>query len=349
MPFFISDTDITQFKADAIVNAANTDLRMGGGVCGAIFKAAGVGEMTVACQKLSPIQTGEAVMTPGFSLRARYVIHTAGPVWGETVDDEALLYRCYQSALKVAYENKCKTVIFPLISAGIYGCPKDTAKRIARKSILDFLDLHDEMSVTLILFEGAGDTKMQRKYASLYEEMDELFPIADLATSPAPARRLHTKDSISEEARMRLCSPHPAEGICHVASEGAIPFASNGGAAELPPEPESTFSEVLFRFIDEKGLTDPEVYKAANLDRRLFSKFRSVREYTPKKMTVLALAVALRLTVPQTETLLDAAGYSLSRHRRADVIVRWFMERNLYDIYEINDMLLAFHQKQLGQ
>ena len=345
MPFFISDKDITTVKADAIVNAANTDLRMGGGVCGAIFRAAGIKEMTQACAALAPIQTGDAVITPGFSLPARYVIHTAGPVWGETAEDEALLYRCYQSALKVALENKCKTVIFPLISSGIYGCPKDTANRIARQSILDFLETHDEIKVTLILFDGDSDRTRQMKYASLYEEMDEIFKIPEKSFDI----KFAGKSCASEDYEKRMCAPGISKDFCITKSEGALPIDSLGAAGELPPEPESSFSDVLFHFIDEKGLTDPEVYKAANLDRRLFSKFRAAGEYTPKKMTVLALAVALRLTVPQTETLLDAAGYSLSRHRRADVIVRWFLERNMYDIYEINDMLLAFHQKQLGQ
>ena len=339
MPFFISDKDITTLKVHAVVNAANTGLRMGGGVCGAIFRAAGHVEMTKACEPLSPIQTGDAVITPGFALPAKYVIHTAGPVWGETEDDPALLYRCYQSALQLAAEHKCKTVSFPLISAGIYGCPKETAEKIARKSILDFLETHEDMTVTLILFGASVERARQRKYEALYEEMDELFE-----TRKAPKEEIFAADAISEKSVSKKPVWKPCASHCE-----CVISSAKGARAELPPDPESSFSDVLFRFIDEKGLTDPEVYKAANLDRRLFSKFRSVRDYTPKKMTVLALAVALRLTVEQTETLLDAAGYSLSRHRRADVIVRWFMERNLYDIYEINDMLLAFHQKQLGQ
>ena len=340
MPFFISDTDITTCKADAIVNAANTELCMGGGVCGAIFRAAGAEEMVKACAALSPIQTGDAVMTPGFALPAKHVIHTAGPIWRGTKDDEAQLYRCYQSALRLAEKNKCKTVVFPLISSGIYGCPPETAERIARKSILDFLGTHDDMTVTLILFGRMRHRKEEPKYESLYEELESFTAKRKAAPQSSPTKICAPRDSAA-----MICA---AADACIKEEKMRMPCAA-GGAGEMPPVPESSFSDVLFHFIDEKGFTDPEVYKAANLDRRLFSKFRSMREYTPKKMTVLALAVALRLTVEQTETLLDAAGYSLSRHRQADVIVRWFMERNMYDIYEINDMLLAFHQKQLGQ
>ncbi len=348
MPFFVADCDITTCKADAIVNAANTALRMGGGVCGDIFRAAGASEMEKACQSLAPIRTGEAVMTPGFGLRARYVIHTAGPIWGETEDDEALLYRCYQSALSLAAEKGLKKVVFPLISAGIYGCPKETAERIARKSILNFLAAHEDMTVTLILYGMAADKKSAPRYASL---CDTLRSFAEKARRKwAAMKKVECFDALPASGERGAPEEEGALPSIGSACEAAAVLADFGkfSKEERPPVPESSFSDILFHFIDEKGLTDPEVYKAANLDRRLFSKFRVKREYTPKKTTVLALAVALRLDIPQTETLLDAAGYSLSAHRQTDVIVRWFMEKKIYDIYEINDMLLAFHQKQLG-
>jgi O-acetyl-ADP-ribose deacetylase (regulator of RNase III) len=128
MPLTIVRQDITKMKADAIVNAANTDLAMGGGVCGAIFKAAGTDKLQAACDKLSPIQTGDAVITPGFKLPAKYVIHAARPVYryGKHGEEE-LLRAAYTNSLKRAVENGCESVAFPLISSGIYGYPKDEA------------------------------------------------------------------------------------------------------------------------------------------------------------------------------------------------------------------------------
>lgn len=363
MPFFVSDCDITACKADAIVNAANTELRMGGGVCGEIFRAAGAAEMEKACRESAPIRTGDAVLTPGFSLRARYVIHTAGPIWSGSQEDASLLYRCYQSALELAAERGLKTVVFPLISAGIYGCPKEIAERIARKSILDFLATHEEMTVTLILYGMSEQKKSLSRYASLCERLRaftdktkrKLVTAGEAAICALPPLRAETVSKTAEEVSAPIDTGDGARPKRVVPGIGAArdvdtekAFLAKPAKEERPPVPEHTFSDILFRFIDEKGLTDPEVYKAANLDRRLFSKFRSKREYTPKKTTVLALAIALRLDIPQTEILLDGAGYSLSSHRQTDIIVRWFMEKQIYDIYEINDMLLAFHQRQLG-
>lgn len=156
MPLTIVRQDITKMRVDAIVNAANTELAMGGGVCGAIFKAAGARELQAECDKLSPIQTGEAVVTTGFKLPARYVIHTVGPIYRDGKSgEENLLRSCYLNALKIAAENGCESVAFPLISAGTYGYPKDEALRVATTAIQDFLREHD-MDVSLTVFDKAA-------------------------------------------------------------------------------------------------------------------------------------------------------------------------------------------------
>lgn len=155
MPLTIVRQDITKMKVDAIVNAANTDLAMGGGVCGAIFKAAGADELRSACDKLAPIKTGEAVVTPGFNLSAKFVIHTAGPVYLDGKhDEEKLLRAAYMTSLKRAVENKCESIAFPLISSGIYGYPKDEALAVATSAISDFLADHD-IDVSLVVFDKA--------------------------------------------------------------------------------------------------------------------------------------------------------------------------------------------------
>ena len=145
MPFTIVQQDITRMQVDAIVNAANTELTMGGGVCGAIFKAAGAAKLKAACEKLAPIKTGDAVITPGFELPARFVIHTAGPVykrWNEKQSEEKL-YSAYTESLKLALSNGCESIAFPLISSGIYGYPKQKALQVATSAIKTFLAEND--------------------------------------------------------------------------------------------------------------------------------------------------------------------------------------------------------------
>lgn len=154
MPFSIVHGDITVMKADAIVNAANTGLRMGGGVCGAIFRAAGAERLQRACDRFSPIETGQAVATIGFDLPAHYIIHTAGPIWrGGGHGEELLLRACYRNSLGLAGKLHCKSVAFPLISGGIYGYPKDQALAVAKNEIESYLAEHDDspMNVSLTL------------------------------------------------------------------------------------------------------------------------------------------------------------------------------------------------------
>ena len=153
MPLKVLSADITTLKVDAIVNAANTELQAGGGVCGAVFRAAGYRELQTACDKLAPIQTGEAVITPGFNLPAKFIIHTAGPIWhGGHHGEENLLRACYVNSLKCAGEHDLRSIAFPLISSGIYGYPKSDAFRVAVSTIKDFLS-HQDLDVTLTVLD----------------------------------------------------------------------------------------------------------------------------------------------------------------------------------------------------
>ena len=157
MPFSIVRQDITQIQVDAIVNAANTELEMGGGVCGAIFQAAGVTALRAACRKVAPIPTGGAVLTPGFNLPAKYIIHAAGPVYRswDAAQSERLLRSAYLESLRLARRHRCASIAFPLISSGIYGYPKEEALRVATAAIGDFLMQHD-MEVYLAIFDKAS-------------------------------------------------------------------------------------------------------------------------------------------------------------------------------------------------
>lgn len=175
MPFTIVRQDITKMKVHAIVNAANTELQMGGGVCGAIFKAAGESELQAACDKLAPIKTGDAVITPGFRLSAKHIIHAAGPVYrGGKSSEEEQLRLCYISSLKRAVENKCKSIAFPLISSGIYGYPKDEALRVATGAIQEFLIDH-ELEVYLAVFDKAAFTVSEKLIGEVESYIDEHY------------------------------------------------------------------------------------------------------------------------------------------------------------------------------
>ena len=147
----IQKTSITELKVDAIVNAANSSLLMGGGVCGAIFRAAGPAELQAACDRIGHCNTGSAVITPGFRLPAKYVIHAVDPVWsGGFSGEPEQLRSAYQQSLKVAKENGCHSIAFPLISAGIYGYPQDKAWREALMSCRDFIDAEKDYEMEII-------------------------------------------------------------------------------------------------------------------------------------------------------------------------------------------------------
>lgn len=153
MPLEMIQSDITKMKTDVIVNAANTALQMGGGVCGAIFSAAGERELQRACDAIGRCETGQAVITKAYRLPAKYIIHTAGPVWRGGARGEAeALKACYRNSLLLARENGAESIAFPLISAGIYGYPKDAALQIAISAICEFLSSHD-MTVYLTVLD----------------------------------------------------------------------------------------------------------------------------------------------------------------------------------------------------
>ena len=147
----IQEISITELEVDAIVNAANSELQHGGGVCGVIFRAAGPRELQAACDKIGGCRTGDAVITPGFKLPAKHVIHAVGPVWhgGERGEPE-LLYSAYKRSLEVARENGLHSIAFPLISAGIYGYPQDQAWERALTACRDFIGANNDYEIDIV-------------------------------------------------------------------------------------------------------------------------------------------------------------------------------------------------------
>ena len=334
MPFHIIQGDLTKIQADVIVNAANERLSMGGGVCGAIFSAAGIDALSRACDQIGFCKTGCAVITPAFALPAKHIIHTVGPVWRGGNEGEAeLLAACYDSALALAKQYGAESVAFPLISSGIYGVPKQIALTIARERIGAFL-LQNEMEVTLVVFDRASLRLSEPRYHEIEARLTHMRASAETARDALFA----PKPLLSQRAQKAYAKPQPC----------GAPVATQEALEHMLQRAGESFSARLLRLIDERGMTDPEVYRRANVDRRLFSKIRSNPDYKPAKNTALALAVALRLNLDETMDLLRRAGYALSPSCKADLIVEYFLREGNYDIFEINEALFAFDESLLG-
>lgn len=330
MPFQIVRNDITKMKTDAVVNAANSRLLRGSGVCGAIFNAAGASQLTAECNKIGRCEVGSAVITNGFRL-SKYIIHTVGPVWkGGHLGEKHRLESCYKNVLKLAYENKAESIAIPLISAGVYGYPKDKALKVAIESIIssEFLT---ELDIYLVLFDKTSVIQ-GKKYSQVQEFIDDNY-----IESYPYSRKEFGNDAIEQES----ISYEYSEPDCCMQ-----PYASDvEDALRILDE---SFSEALLRMIDKKGLKDSDVYKKANIDRKLFSKIRNNKDYKPRKNTVIAFAIALELSLEETNTFLAKAGYVLSHSSKADIIIEYFITIKNYDIFEINETLFEFDQTLLG-
>lgn len=328
MPLEIVRNDITQMDVDVIVNAANMKLQVGGGVCGAIFQAAGLEELQKACEKISFCDTGQSVMTDGFQLQAKKIIHTVGPIWKDgRHNEETLLTACYTNSLALAAAHNYDSIAFPLISSGIYGYPKGEALRVAISAIRSFL-MDNEMQVYLVVFDKQSFKLSGKLYTSIHEYIDEYY-VEEI-----------------EERFQRIRLQESLESPLILEAENFKPTKRN--LEDVMKQLGESFSERLFRLIDEKGMSDVETYKKANIDRRLFSKIRNTPNYMPLKKTVIAFAIALELNLDEALDLLSKAGYTLSHSSKFDLIVEFFIEQGNYNIFEINEALFAFDQILLG-
>lgn len=353
MPVFIIRDDITRVHADAIVNAANSSLLGGGGVDGAIHRAAGP-ELLAECRTLGGCPTGEARITKGYCLPAKYVIHTVGPVWhGGHQGEPELLASCYRCSLELAEKHGCTTVAFPLISAGVYGYPKDKALRMAMDTIREHAP--DDMTVYMVIFDHDSALLSRALYDDISEFIDDRYagrheqmfarseaPLPSFSAAPiCSGYSAPCSDSFMEDASMSCdfddCFP-----------EANAVFDPDADLGQLLSNLDEGFSGTLLHLIDQRGLTDAQCYKRANIDRKLFSKIRSDAHYRPSKHTALAFAVALELTIDQTADLLRRAGYALSPSSKFDVIVEYFIRRGEYDVMRINEALFAFDQPLLA-
>ena len=385
MAFRIVRNDITKVKADAIVNTANPEPVYMEGTDSAIYNAAGAERLLKERKKAGRIEEGEVAVTPAFDLDVKYIFHTVGPVWnGGNEGEREIVRNCYLNCLNKAKELELESIAFPLISTGIYGFPKADALLTATSVFSSFL-AENELDITLVVFDNESFELSDKIYAGIDRYIDEnyveektaeeYFGMASAAACGARMEPLSAAGALDEEAaedklpeeefiqrqrerrrgllrnrfkasveKMQPCN----DGMPAVQACAAMPAQKERSLEDVVKNVSESWSESLLRLIDEKGFTDTEVYKRANVDRKLFSKIRSNKDYRPKKNTAVAFALALKLNADETKDFLRKAGYAFSPSSVFDLIIEYFIENDVYDLMVINMALFEHGQTQLG-
>lgn len=363
MPFQIIRNDITKVRADAIVNTANPFPIVGDGTDTAIYRAAGWDRLLAEREKIGLIEPGHTEYTDAFDLPAKYIFHTVGPVWVDGKHGEKKVLRgSYRSALELADELSCKSIAFPLMASGSYMFPKDVALQIALEEIQKFLMNH-EMRVLLVVFDRKAFELSGKLVGEIEEYIDEhavgelhrreYYEDDSAVSSRLPSQRnaAISKNVSGKAAPAKAASAKNANWQSQAVSFDSDfwkPKKTTKSLDDILDDSSETFQQKLFLLIDESGLTDAQVYHKANISKQVFSKIRSNEDYTPKKKTAVALAIALNLDMERTQDLLSRAGYALSPSNKFDLIISYFITRHDYDIFKINSTLFRYGQSTLG-
>lgn len=334
MPFKIIRNDITKVKADAIVNTANPNPICAGGTDLAIYEAAGKEQLLAERIGIGKIARGDVAVTGAYNLKAKYIIHTVGPVWEDGAHHEFdILESCYRKSLEKAAELKCESIAFPLISTGVYGFPKDKALQIAVSVFSSFL-LENDMQIILVVFDkksfqlsgqivGEIDSYIDANYVR--ESREKEYPLR--SGRSAGIRELSEEEIYCEELLQRNEDMSLEDEL------------ANMGAS---------FHEKLFELIDASHLDNKDIWKRANLDRKHFSKIQCDVNYHPKKKTVMALCIALELDLEQSKDLLARADWAFSPSSKVDLIVQKAIIDKQYDIMQLNVTLFKYTNEILG-
>ena len=334
MSFRIIRENIVNVEADAIVNTANPNVMIGSGTDTAIYAAAGKEQLLEARRAIGPIAEGDAAVTDAFHLSAKIIIHAVSPVWIDGNHQELEKLRaCYRRSFELACMHNCASIAFPLLAAGSNGFPKGTALETALQEIQSFL-LKQEMSVTLVVF----DKSVYQLSSNIFADVQEYIEDHEVAAEEAI--------EYPKEKRTRRESNFYPFGLISSIPQADQMVSSDSSSIVLPKK-EDTFQRKLFEWIDSTGQTDPEVYKRADMDRKLFAKIRKDENYKPSRKTAIALALALRLSLKDAEDLLERAGFALSQSTKTDLIIRYCFEHEIYDLVEVNAILFQFDQELL--
>ena len=355
MPFEIVRNDIVNMQVDAVVNTANPNPVIGSGVDSGIHKKAGH-ELLTARQKIGCIDFGDAVMTPGFGLDAKYVIHTVGPIWVDgNHGEEQILSSCYRKSLALAKKQECESIAFPLIATGNYGFPKPLALQIAVREISSFL-LENEMQVYLVVFGKEAFALSEKLFKSVSSYIDENYIRSKTLDEYGPENtyatrleRRRIRERLKQNNRIHedMYPSQALEECLAMPAMAAAPMDADDWG-QLMKSLDAGFSETLLKLIDRTGKKDSEIYKKANVDRKLFSKIRNNMDYKPSKTTALAFAFALELDIDETKDFIGRAGFALSHSSKFDVIVEYFLVNRNYNVFELNEVLFAFDQPLIG-
>ncbi|MBR3417262.1 MAG: macro domain-containing protein [Oscillospiraceae bacterium] len=349
MPLKLLYTDLTRFPCDAAVIAADESLQYGGSVFGACGSRAGM-SLTDELRALGGCAAGEAKTLRSRAavsgLSCKKLIVTAAPVWrGGDQHETETLADCYRHSLEEAAAQGCRKIAVSLIDSGVYGFPKDIALETAVQTILSH-PLTAKLDVYLVRFDW-------HSYGAHWETLAELEQYLAKRLSPQEPRQplfgglAGKASSVSGMFRKEKKSDFAASAYM----ESGIPAecaAEKASLDERLKQLDEGFTEMLLRLIDERGMSDAECYKKANLSKQLFSKIRSKPHYRPQKETAIALALALKLDLESTNALLRTAGLSLSHSSKFDVIIEYFIDRKIYNVFEINEALEQYDQPLLG-
>jgi len=356
MPFEIVRNDIVNMQVDAIVNTANPKPIIGYGVDAGIHKKAGP-QLLAAREQVGRIDVGEVALTPGFGLDARFVIHAVGPIWQDGKHgEEELLRQCYDKALLVAKNNGCESIAFPLLSAGNHGFPKPLALQIAINVFSSFLMEH-EMQIYLVVFSRNAFELSEKLFQSVESYIDENYILDKTLDEYGIENKRDVKEAeleqirreLSLQRRLRKKAERQSEmDSCTSIAIGSAPGAPLRNLDDLLKKADTGFTETLLALIDKTGKKDSEIYKKANIDRKLFSKIRNNMDYKPTKVTALAFAIALELTLDETKDFISRAGFAFSPSSKFDIIVEFFISQQNFDVFELNEVLFYYDQPLIG-
>ena len=336
MPLEISRNDIRNIKVDAIVNPTDNYLSGSGGTDSLIHEMAGK-QLDDFCNSITYLEKGEAIISSCFDCEnCKYIIHTCGPIYCDGNDnEEEVLKSCYRNSLQLAKVNDLESIAFPLISSGTFMFPKGKALKIATDTIIEFL-LENEMFVYLLVYDKQAFDSANKLYADIKDYLGDNY-IQEQESNRKSNNILSNIKNISY-SKLDNCSSH----------EKNYEYIDSLSADNYTFEPDESFSECLIRMIDERGMLDPDVYKRANIDRKHFNHIKNNKLYRPKKETAVALAIGMKLDLDETNVLLERAGFVLSNSSKFDLIIKYCIENNIYNIYQINEILFEEDQKTLG-
>lgn len=334
MPFTIIRDDITRVKADAIVNTANPKPVIGAGTDNAIYTAAGKEKLLAARKLIGDIKPGDAIETAAYNLDAKYIIHTVCIAWD--IDNETALdtlKSCYKNSLKLALELNCKSIAFPLIGTGAYGIPHDEAVEIAKTVSKKFLkETGSDMKIMLVVF----DKDSYESTAAVAKKIKQYIDDNYVENAVVDEYGL-TEEDWREMSRLK----RRRERYFHGASNRPLSRDEQAKLEAIYDDAAKPFSVKVFELADKKGIKYSKLYgpNERYFSKQVISAMLKNSNYHPAKFVAVTICIVLKLDLNETLDLLERAGYTLSRSRKADVVIRACIENGIRDYDKIDKKL----------